>query len=328
MALVALTAYIANTVLTAAALNNNENAIINQINGNLDSTNLAAGSVTATQLATSAVDLSTNKVTGNIPIARFNGGTAASATTFWRGDGSWATPTSGQIVGQFKNLKVIGAGVNTAVITCDSIIFDAGGGTVVQDNSISVTPSIATGGANGLDTGSVAANTSYYGWIIRKSSDGTKAGLWSLSATSPTMPTGYDQKVLVTFGRTDGSNHILAFHQYGRIYSYDAWLTLASGTPGVGSWVSIDTSPYVPSAMSGVCFGTLSNASDVAMTNDATIASNVTGTARNKFLTEISGGYAITFWRLDLITANTLYWIASSSTGIIYLAGFEITALT
>jgi len=55
MALVTLTAHVANTVLTAAALNNNFNAIVNQLNGNIEAANLANLAVSTAKIATGAV---------------------------------------------------------------------------------------------------------------------------------------------------------------------------------------------------------------------------------------------------------------------------------
>lgn len=111
---------------------------------------------------------------------------------------------------------------------------------------------LSASGANGLDTGAEASGTTYYLWVIKKSSDGTVASLWSLSASSPTMPAGYDLKRRIKGAwRNDGSSNLMRMiygvgYPHRPLCLYDVPMTIgaSAGATNVGNTASASYGSY------------------------------------------------------------------------------------
>lgn len=72
----------------------------------------------------------------------------------------------------------------------------------------------------GLDTGSKANSTGYHVYLIRKDSDGTIDALFSTSATSPTLPSGWSVKRRIGSFMTNASGNIRSFVQSGQWFQF------------------------------------------------------------------------------------------------------------
>lgn len=122
------------------------------------------------------------------------------------------------IAGNFAapNFTYSGTQASQIKLTADAINLADADGNIQTLASVSVTADITTSGANGLDSGSVGANTWYSGWVIYNALTATAAALLSASTAAPTMPSGYTHKARVTWACTDGSNHFYRYLQKGR----------------------------------------------------------------------------------------------------------------
>jgi hypothetical protein len=144
-------------------------------------------------------------------------------------------------------------------------------------------------GSGGLDTGAIANTTWYHVYVIQRTDTGVVDVLFSLSATTPTMPANYTLFRRIGAIRTDGSAHWIAFVQDG---DWFAWVTLvadiSSTNPGIAAvtrTLTVPTGVNVQAIIQGIPSANTSVGnvgayfSDLATTDSAPIAATLADTA-------------------------------------------------
>ncbi len=244
------------------------------------------------------------------------------------------SPASASIQGAFKNLQASATGLSANIsVTADEIVVENSSNAYQTLRGVNLTISGASSGvANGLDTGTFATSAWYSVWIIWNGT--TISGLLSLSATAPTLPSGYTHKARVGWIRTDGTanKYPLSFIQIGRNVSYKVasgsnvpnLLVATSGAVGSVSnptWGAVSMVAYVPPTASAVLIVLAVPATGTAMVapNNAYGVYNSTANPP-PIMISAAAGIQFNFSHNLLLESTNIYW--ASSAGEIAIAGW------
>lgn len=260
------------------------------------------------------------------------------------GDGTNINALSSSLTGVSgarSNLAIGYTGTTGVVtVTANALSLTNSSGLVVNLRSISLTATSGaiTGGAGGLDMGSWAYSTWYNLFVIYNPTTSTSALLWSLSATAPTLPSGYTYFARIGANKTQSATNywFLGATQYDKKLqlkpaagsNVTSFPQVAYGTSSGAAAISI--SAYLPPTASHiqVLVGFAGGSSAAAY---LFLASSLYGATlgNNAYVYQITqgtsglGAFANESSQSFALESTSIYWNSNCSTSSIRITGWE-----
>jgi hypothetical protein len=223
---------------------------------------------------------------------------------------------------KYRNLDIIPNSTNPTYqvdIDIDEIILQDSSNVPYRADSVNLTADITASGANGLDTGSEAASTWYYIWVIWNGT--TVAALLSTSSTAPTMPGSYTFKALVGAVYNNSGSDFDDFQQHDNRVIIDSISVLSLGTQT--TYTSVDLSAVIP-VIANAIGGTLENELSGSGVGNVSVVplSDGKGEKLNSHeYTEVAA-QTVPFTLLIMIAQTIYYKVANQGRATILLSEF------